>query len=80
MSEKINGTLNPDRKMLYHSSHDFMLFGLLNAFGFTNTGIINPSTTLITELHYDKKEDNYYVKVKNTEMFSFNFNFLLRII
>lgn len=63
MSEKINGTFEPNRKMLYHSSHDFMLFGLLNAFGFTNTGIINPSATLIIELHYDNKEESYYVKV-----------------
>ena len=63
MTDKVNGTLEPDRKMLYHCSHDFMLFGLLNAFGFENTGIINPSTTLIIELHYDSEGEKYYIKV-----------------
>lgn len=62
MSDKVNDTLRPDRKMFYHSGHDMTLLGLQTALGIKDTGIVNPASSLLLELHHGE-EGKYYVKV-----------------
>lgn len=62
ISDKVNGTLEPDRKMFYHSGHDMTLLGLQKVLGINDTGIVNPASSLLLELHHSEV-NKYYIKV-----------------
>uniref|UniRef100_A0A1B6EXK4 Acid phosphatase n=1 Tax=Cuerna arida TaxID=1464854 RepID=A0A1B6EXK4_9HEMI len=67
MEAKLNGTLNPDSKIILHSGHDLSLLGLQAILGVLEDEstylIVDTGSALIFELHKDPVTDQAYVQV-----------------
>uniref|UniRef100_A0A1B6IV73 acid phosphatase n=1 Tax=Homalodisca liturata TaxID=320908 RepID=A0A1B6IV73_9HEMI len=63
---KIDGTLKPNRRMFYYSTHDFTLLSLkaiLENGSISTRSYVETGSALIFELHKHLSTDEYYIKL-----------------
>lgn len=66
MQRKAEGTLSPDRHLLYYSGHDMSIVDMQVMLGVLREDlrlIVRPASALLLELHQEPQTDKHYLQV-----------------